>query len=168
MLTYEPYHGVLLTKSGERIAAQVLRTRRLWATFLVDHLGFSPAAADDQACQLEHATTHEAADRLAAFLGNPEAGPLGHPIPVGTGSAAPAITKQLNEIAVAETVEIVAIRAGDPTAEFLAAEGLRPGVSAQVIAQGATGMLVAVERATVHLSGEVAAAIDVRLIGEGR
>ena len=81
LLTYEPYRGVVLTAAGAQIAAQVLRTRRLWATFLVDHLGFSPAAADDQACHLEHATTPEAADRLATFLGNPEAGPLGNPIP---------------------------------------------------------------------------------------
>ena len=38
LLTYEPYRGVLLSRAGERIAGQVLRTRRLWATFLVEHL----------------------------------------------------------------------------------------------------------------------------------
>jgi DtxR family Mn-dependent transcriptional regulator len=166
LLTYEPYRGVVLTAAGAQIAAQVLRTRRLWATFLVDHLGFSPAAADDQACHLEHATTPEAADRLATFLGNPEAGPLGNPIPALTGATVPATTKQLSEAAVAETVEIVAIRAGDTAAEFLAAEGLRPGVSLHVIAQGLTGLLVAIGKSTAHLSSEVAAAVDVRTIGD--
>ena len=80
LLTYEPYHGVELTAVGSLLADQVLRTRRLWATFLAEHLGFSPVDADAQACHLEHATSAEAADRLSAFLGNPEAGPLGRPI----------------------------------------------------------------------------------------
>ena len=81
LFSYEPYHGVRLTEAGRQVADQVLRTRRLWATFLADHLGFTPKDADDQACHLEHATSPEAADRLANFLGNPEAGPLGRPIP---------------------------------------------------------------------------------------
>src|SRR3989337_2616903 len=57
------------------------RPRRLWGTFLADHLGLSPRAADDQACHLEHVTTPDSADRLAEFLGDPEADPLGLPIP---------------------------------------------------------------------------------------
>ena len=83
LLNYEPYHGVDLTEAGGDVADRVLRTRRLWATFLSEHLGFSPEEADDQACEFEHVTTDEAARRLASFLGNPESGPLGNPIPSG-------------------------------------------------------------------------------------
>ena len=74
LVTYEPYKGVHLTEPGMEIACRVLRTRRLWATFLVEHLGFEPEDADRQACELEHVTADEAVERLAAFLGNLETG----------------------------------------------------------------------------------------------
>ena len=60
LLEYEPYRGVRLTDLGSRVAERVLRTRRLWATFLADHLGLTPVEADDQACLLEHVTLPDA------------------------------------------------------------------------------------------------------------
>ena len=89
LLDYEPYRGVRLSKRGRIIAAQVLRTRRLWATFLTNHLGFSPLEADEQACRLEHVTAGEATERLARYLGEPEADPLGRPIPARLGVTDP-------------------------------------------------------------------------------
>ena len=68
LLTYEPYRGVELTPLGARVSERVLRTRRLWSTFLANHLGLSPTEADDQACLLEHVTMPEATERLAAAL----------------------------------------------------------------------------------------------------
>jgi DtxR family Mn-dependent transcriptional regulator len=88
LVEYHPYHGVSLTPAGRRAARRVLRGRRLWATFLVAHLGFTPEEADTLACSLEHVTPPEAADRLAQFLGNPAVGPLGHPIPPAEAAVA--------------------------------------------------------------------------------
>lgn len=161
LVTYEPYRGVRLSEAGHRIADQVLRTRRLWATFLVDHLGFGPADADDQACHLEHATSPEAANRLASFLGNPTAGPLGRPIPAaGTrDKRRPAI--RLADLAVGVAAEVVSVGASDRAATFLAGEGLVIGCRVGVVASGSSGLLVNVCGEFVQLDERVATTIEV-------
>ena len=88
LMTYEPYRGVDLTDAGRRIAARVLRVRRLWARFLADRLGLTPEEADALACRLEHVTPDGAADRLDRFLDHPSVDPLGHPIPRDEGKPA--------------------------------------------------------------------------------
>ena len=162
LLLYEPYRGVLLSHVGQQVADQVLRTRRLWATFLAEHLGFSPADADDQACHLEHATTPEAANRLAAFLGNPEAGPLGKPIPQTATTEQRQPTVRLTDLPVGVTAEVVSIAASDRIAEFLAAEGVVAGSRVTVAAAGSSGVLVNTGGGDAHLTADIAAAIHVR------
>jgi DtxR family Mn-dependent transcriptional regulator len=162
LLLYEPYRGVLLSHVGQQVADQVLRTRRLWATFLAQHLGFSPSDADDQACHLEHATTPEAADRLAVFLGNPEAGPLGRPIPQTAATEHRQSTVRLTDLPVGTTAEVISIAAANRTAEFLAAEGIAVGAQVTIAAVGGSGVLLQAGDSDVHLAGEIAAAIHVR------
>jgi DtxR family Mn-dependent transcriptional regulator len=164
LLLYEPYRGVLLSHVGQQVADQVLRTRRLWATFLAEHLGFSPADADDQACHLEHATSAEAANRLATFLGNPEAGPLGRPIPHATSSAHRPATVCLIDMPVGSMAEVISVAAAGRTAEFLAAEGIAGGSHLTVAASGESGVLVQVDAGDVHLAARLAAAIHVRKV----
>ncbi len=168
LLSYEPYHGVRLTSTGERIAGQVLRTRRLWATFLAEHLGFSPAEADEQACHLEHATTPDAANRLSAFLGNPAAGPLGHPIPDSSVASAPRQSTRLTDVAVGSDAEVVTVSGQDSVARFLAAEGVAVGDVVTVLASGASGILVDRDGSCVHLDPRVAGSVGVNMIGEAR
>jgi DtxR family Mn-dependent transcriptional regulator len=165
LVTYEPYHGVELTPAGNLLADQVLRTRRLWATFLAEHLGFSPVDADAQACHLEHATSAEAADRLAAFLGNPEAGPLGHPIPEATSTPRRRPSVTLREIPVGETVEVISVAATGPTLEFLLSEGIKVGITLTVVATGSTGLLLELGSDAVHVSEHLAGVIEVRSTG---
>lgn len=69
LVDYHPYHGVVLTATGRTAARRVLRGRRLWTSFLVEHLGFGEEEADALACDLEHLTPPVVADRLEAFLG---------------------------------------------------------------------------------------------------
>jgi DtxR family Mn-dependent transcriptional regulator len=168
LLTYEPYHGVRLSSAGERIAGQVLRTRRLWATFLAEHLGFSPAEADEQACHLEHATTPDAANRLSAFLGNPVAGPLGRPIPEAIVLAAPQPHVRLTEVRVGSEAEVVAVSGSESVSRFLAAEGIVGGEKVSVLAAGSSGILVDHRGGCIHLDPRVAESIQVRAIGEDR
>jgi DtxR family Mn-dependent transcriptional regulator len=164
LVTYEPYHGVELTAAGSRIADQVLRTRRLWARFLADHLGFSPGDADDQACHLEHVTTPDAADRLAEYLGNPEAGPLGRPIPSGQAAAvARRPHARLADMVVGTSAEVVAATSDNRSSEFLFAEGVVPGVVVTVTAAGESGWLIAVDGAIVHLAPDLAKTVEVEL-----
>lgn len=161
LLTYEPYRGVRLSDRGRRIAGQVLRTRRLWATFLAEHLGFPPMDADDQACHLEHATSPEAADRLATFLGDPEVGPLGRPIPSPAQHEPARRHSRLVDVALGIPAEVVSISVADRAAEFLAAEGLVPGARITISAAGSAGLLVEVGDQAVHLQRSLAAHIEV-------
>ncbi len=164
LLSYEPYHGVLLSDAGRRVADQVLRTRRLWATFLAEHLGFSPSAADDQACHLEHSTTPEAAERLATFLGNPSAGPLGRKIPDPTTDTAAVTTTRLAELLVGQTGEVCSLTAADRHYAFLSAEGIGVGSMLTVQASGRSGLLLSVNDSDVHVSHAMAAAVNVMIV----
>lgn len=71
LVDYHPYHGVVLTAGGRAAARRVLRGRRLWAGFLVEHLGFATEEADALACEFEHVTPPLLADRLEAFMARP-------------------------------------------------------------------------------------------------
>ena len=165
LITYEPYRGVELTGDGRRTANRVLRIRRLWSTFLAGHLGLSPNAADDQACHLEHVTTPEAADRLAEFLGDPEADPLGRPIPGPAGvSTTVASTVLLSDAAAGETVEVVSVAAPGRVARFLADQGVAPGALIAVTGVGTSGILIE-SGGPVTLAIDLARAIAVRRIG---
>lgn len=167
LLVYEPYHGVLLTDVGHRIADQVLRTRRLWATFLAEHLGFSPTDADDQACDLEHSTTLEAADRLATFLGNPAAGPLGRRIPDATAHVNRPVDIHLADLSVGVVAEVTSLTATGRALEFLTAEGITAGTVVTVIASGTSGLLVTTDGGDFHFNSTVAGTIAVRPVGGG-
>ena len=57
LVRYEPYAGVRLTASGEKLAGLVLRRHRLIELFLVKVLGMSWAEVHDEAEQLEHAVS---------------------------------------------------------------------------------------------------------------
>ncbi|MBI5157308.1 MAG: metal-dependent transcriptional regulator [Acidimicrobiia bacterium] len=164
LLTYEPYRGSGLTASGRAVASRVLRTRRLWATFLVEHLGFGPAEADAQACHLEHVTEADAADRLAAFLGDPATDPLGHPIPSALNQTIPQHSIALDEVPVGSDAEVAAIRAPRAAADFLAAQGIAVGTRVTVLATGEAGVLIAAKD-LVNLTRGLAAAIEVRALG---
>jgi DtxR family Mn-dependent transcriptional regulator len=169
LLTYEPYHGVALTADGLEVALRVLRTRRLWSCFLVDHLGFTPGEADAMACDLEHVTPPAAAERLAAFLGDPESGPLGLPIPPAGRVPAPAEAPlPLGAFPAGAAVEVVAVAASGAAAGFLASSGVEPGASATISATGAGGVLLETERGGVHLEAGLAASVLVRWAGNRR
>lgn len=165
LVEYEPYRGVDLTPAGAVVAERVLRTRRLWATFLADHLGFSPGEADDQACLLEHVTMPEATDRLAGFLGDPSTGPLGRPIPPSVTAARPSRSSRLSDLGVGSVAEIVAVSGSRQAIAFLDAEGITPGARVTVAAVGEAGLLLDVDQRQINVSAELARTVDVNVKG---
>lgn len=162
LLEYEPYRGVSLTPMGARVAERVLRTRRLWATFLAEHLGLTPNDADDQACLLEHVTLPDAVDRLASFLGDPDTGPLGHPIPHGDATGArPRATRRLADLGVGSRFEVITVDGPKQASSFLEGEGIHAGTVGSVAAVGDAGMLIRVAEGLVHVGTDIAATIEV-------
>jgi len=161
---YLPYKGVKLTTSGQEAAQQVLRDRRLWEVFLVEHLALPPSIADALVCRLEHITVEGVSDRLAKFLDYPAVSPQGYPIPGVKGETAPDTYQPLSDLAAGEWGEVMRIE-GDPiTRTFLESEGLRPGVRviSLVIGSGG-GMLLAVGESRLQLTKRVTDKVFVNL-----
>ncbi len=78
---FHPYRGVTLTERGEASARALLRRHRLWERFLTDSLNIPWDEAHLIAGDLEHAAPELVTDRLAEFMGEPDACPHGGPIP---------------------------------------------------------------------------------------
>jgi len=64
-LVVDGENGLSLTPSGAQSAKEVVRSHRLWESYLVEELGASPQGVHPQAEVLEHVTTHEIQSQLA-------------------------------------------------------------------------------------------------------
>jgi len=160
LVAYTPYKGVTLTAAGDELANTVLRNRRLWGRFLADHLGLTPAKADEVACEMEHVTPEMVAVRLASFLGDPTTGPTGMPIP-GRSEPERLASTPLTDIDVGEPATVVAV--GTNSESFLRSQGIVEGAELTVLGTGESfSVLLEGPSGSVHLSGVVAEEILVR------
>jgi DtxR family Mn-dependent transcriptional regulator len=158
LLAYVPYKGVSLTPDGETLANSVLRSRRLWGFFLSEHLGLSPERADEVACEMEHITPGFVADRLAAFLGEPEFGPTGKPIPAHDGDSDAMVLTE------APTgVELTVASVTQPFDVFMESQGASRGATVTLLAKAEDGSaVVATPSGTINLAPDAAGAVSVR------
>jgi DtxR family Mn-dependent transcriptional regulator len=154
LVDYTPYKGVTLTDTGNELANTVLRNRRLWGRFLADHLGLTPAKADEVACEMEHVTPDMVAERLASFLGDPKTGPTGRPIPGGSPTA-PVVAMSLTDVVVGDTATVISV--GVTGVAFLRSQGIIEGAELAVQGRGAdSSVLFRGPSGSVHLIGDVA------------
>jgi DtxR family Mn-dependent transcriptional regulator len=77
---HEPYQGIRLSPSGERLAKRLIRAHRLLEVFLVKTLDLTWAEVHELACKLEHYVTDDLVDRIEEKMGNPLVCPHGSPI----------------------------------------------------------------------------------------
>lgn len=68
-----------LTEAGERRATEMVRSHRLWESYLADEAKLAPEYVHEVAHRLEHA--HELVDEVDAALGHPKRDPHGAMIP---------------------------------------------------------------------------------------
>ncbi|MDX1437009.1 MAG: metal-dependent transcriptional regulator [Anaerolineales bacterium] len=163
MVRYWPYKGVRLTDEGQAIAAQVLRHRRLWETFLINHLELGYEEADSLACRMEHITSNTVAERLSAYLGNPEFTPGGKPIPTSDGPLPFEKCCPLSDLEAGDSGVLTSIEAKRSVIQFLASEGLARGAEVRVIARGSRGSLLLESKGElISLAPEVIPTIYVR------
>jgi DtxR family Mn-dependent transcriptional regulator len=142
LVEYLPYKGAQLTLKGQEIARKVLRDRRLWEVFLVEHLELPHREADALACRLEHITAEGIASRLANYLGQPTVSPQGLPIPEVEGRAFAQALRPLSDLAVGESGEVMRLEGDPATQAFLIAEGLCPGLRVKPLAIGGNGAML--------------------------
>ena len=113
LVEYAPYRGVVLTEAGQNAALRLLRRHRLWELFLTEVLGLSWDEVHVEAHRLEHATSERVAERLAAFMQQPEADPHGQPIPAGDGQFPARETVSLLDAEVGRPMHVVEVPDGD-------------------------------------------------------
>ncbi|MFT5102511.1 MAG: DtxR family Mn-dependent transcriptional regulator [Candidatus Latescibacterota bacterium] len=117
VLSYKKYRGTLLTPSGRRIAANVIRKHRLWEVFLVDKLNFHWDEVHEIAEQLEHIQSEELVARLDKYLGHPDFDPHGDPIPDKDGNMKTTKKKLLSELLKNQRCVCVGVK--ESSSEFL-------------------------------------------------
>jgi DtxR family Mn-dependent transcriptional regulator len=81
LVEHAPYKGVSLTKSGERVALEVIRHHRLLELYLAETLGIHVDDVHDEAIRLEHVLSEQLEARIDEALGYPTHDPHGDPIP---------------------------------------------------------------------------------------
>jgi DtxR family Mn-dependent transcriptional regulator len=163
LVKYTPYKGVELTVAGQAKSSRVLRHRRLWEVFLVKVLKMELDEADALACQLEHITSEDVADRLSEFLGHPTVCFHGNPIPqLGERTKPRFEGLPLKNLKVGDTSHVMRIMGDSVTTNFLSDEGIRPGIRVRVLAIGSQGdLLLESPEGRTHLSAEMAAIVIV-------
>ena len=131
---HEPYRGVTLTESGERVALEVMRHHRLIESFLAEALGMPWDRVHDEAEVLEHYISEELEERIAAALGDPSHDPHGDPIPdqqlalADDGGGLP-----LAELALGRSARFTRVSDSDPAMlRYLDERGIRPGAELTV------------------------------------
>jgi DtxR family Mn-dependent transcriptional regulator len=130
---YEPYSGVRLSASGERLAGLVLRRHRLVELFLVQVMGMSWADVHDEAEQLEHAVSERLIDRIDEMLGRPTHDPHGDPIPDQDGGITTRHLESLLTCALRTALKVTRITDQDPAfLRFIESNGLKPGERIEV------------------------------------
>ncbi len=117
LLHYQRYGKISLTKSGERLAIEVVRKHRLWECFLYEKLGFGWEEVHEVAEQLEHIQSAKLMDCLDKFLGYPEIDPHGDPIPNAKGEFKIRSKTTLAEMRINKLCKIVAVK--DNSVSFL-------------------------------------------------
>jgi DtxR family Mn-dependent transcriptional regulator len=136
---YEPYTGVALTASGQRLAALVLRRHRLIELFLVRVMGYSWDEVHDEAEQLEHVVSDRLIGRIDEMLGHPEVDPHGDPIPTADGLVRLQEADTLLTCPLATPMTVLRVLDQDKAfLRFLEQHQLKPGESIEVEHRDAT------------------------------
>lgn len=133
LVEYEPYAGVTLTPSGQKLAALVLRRHRLVELFLVRVMGYSWDEVHEEAEQLEHVVSDRLIDRIDEMLGRPEVDPHGDPIPNSEGLIKDQDAQSLLTCPINVTVTVTRVIDQDKTfLRFIEHHDLKPGQSIEV------------------------------------
>lgn len=126
--------GLQLTAAGLEYALHMVRAHRLWERYLADETGYQAQSWHELADQMEHRLTPEAANALAASLGNPTYDPHGDPIPNAEGEVIANPNQPLTAMQPQQVVRIVHLE-DEPAVVYaqLVAEGFYPGMEAQIL-----------------------------------
>jgi DtxR family Mn-dependent transcriptional regulator len=136
LLEYEPYRGVRLTETGQRVALRTIRRHRVIETFLVRVLGYPWDEVHEEAERLEHAASDNLIERMVAALDEPTVDPHGAPIPTRDGTLYEPPYRSLTDLGAGERARVVRVHDDDPARlRYLGTLGLVPGTVVAIIAR---------------------------------
>lgn len=131
--------SITLTPTGEGIALNLLRRKRLAERLLKDVLNVRDEFIEPAACQWEHILSKEVADSICTLLGHPRQSPRHQPIPPGeccksaSTRIAPVVCP-LSKINPGEQARISYLLVKQhPELDRLLSMGLVPGTTVEVI-----------------------------------
>jgi len=136
LITHTPYHGVTLTRAGEKMALEIIRHHRLLELYLVQAMGYSWDAVHEEAERLEHHISEEFEDRIDALLGHPTTCPHGDPIPTRQGTIGRTSNNSIAEQA--RPAKLVVQRVSDADSAVLRhvlQVGITPGTAIEFVEQ---------------------------------
>ena len=156
LVSYEPYHGVTLTASGERVALEVIRHHRLIESYLAEALGVPWDQVHREAEVLEHYISEDLEERMAVALGDPTRDPHGDPIPDRGLELSRETGVALVELEAGREGVFGRVSDSDPEMlRYLDARGIKPGTRVRVTGRQPFGGPMLVEFAgTEHAIGD--------------
>ena len=164
LVTYEPYQGAKLTRSGEMAAAEIVRHHRLIEKYLAEALGVPWDRVHEEAEKLEHVISEDLEDRIDDALGYPTVDPHGAPIPARDGTVKRATARPLLSVNEGESVVVVEVDDRDPELlRYLGERRLFPGTGFVVIRVEPFGGSLVVRVDTQEFTVGRDAAADVRV-----
>ncbi len=81
LLVVDPDRTIRLTRTGAKLARDVMRKHRLAECLLTEVIGLEWEKVHDEACRWEHVISVDVEQRLVQILGAPTRSPYGNPIP---------------------------------------------------------------------------------------
>lgn len=134
LLRHTPYHGVELTKAGEKIALEVIRHHRLAESYLAEALGMGWDQVHAEAEKFEHILSEDLEERMAQSLGHPKVDPHGDPIPSKEGVITRVQAQRLSDLKPGITGTIARVESSDPQRlRYLASLGLVPQANIEIM-----------------------------------
>jgi DtxR family transcriptional regulator, Mn-dependent transcriptional regulator len=167
LVAHEPYRGVQLTDSGERVALEVIRHHRLLELFLAEVLEVPWDRVHGEAEVLEHVLSEDLERLIAAKLGDPSHDPHGDPIPTAELIINEPDTVPLESLAPGDNGHLVSISDSDPEMlRYLAGRGIAPGDTFTVVERQPFGgpLLVSFGGDQIAIGGALARAMRVETV----
>lgn len=169
LIEYEPYHGALLTRTGEKLARHMVRRHRLIERFLTVFLDYPWEEVHKEAERLEHAVSPRFVEALDRLLENPSTDPHGAPIPARDGTMKEAAYPSLAELGQGERAMVRRVKENDAgLLRYLREVGIRPDVEIRVLdrAEHDGTVTICLDGRTCHLGESAASGVFVERLGQ--
>jgi len=131
---YESYKPLIITDSGKKEAALIVRKHRLTEMFLVEKMNFGWENVHEIAEQVEHIKSEIFFNKMDEILNHPQFDPHGEPIPDKEGNIISQDLKKLSTCKIADQVVFTSVTISDDDfLSFLTDKKLELGKVMQIV-----------------------------------